>query len=74
MGAQADGRRQHRARVAGRRPVPNDPLTEWMFSALEPHPPASQKRLIVQARRDDIKIIDDMTAEVLISVLGLKEE
>lgn len=54
-------------------PVPNDPRMEWMFAALEPHPPASRKRLIMQARQDHVGIIDDVQAAVLINALGLKE-
>jgi hypothetical protein len=54
-------------------PVPNDARMEWMFSALEPHEPASKKRLILQARQEHVGIIDDQQASILIGALGLKE-
>jgi len=49
----------------------NNVLIEWTFSALEPHPKASQKRLLVQAGMAGIIPADDV--KIMIDSLSLTE-
>ena len=55
------------------KPLPNDSRMEFMFGVVEGQPPAQQKRLIVEAAQEQVGLLDDQQAGLLIDALGLKE-
>ena len=52
--------------------LPNDPKMEFLFACLDGHPNASKKRLILLARSPEVAFLDDSTAQILRSALGLE--
>ena len=54
-------------------PPPNDPMIEIMYTAVEPHEPASAKRTILLFRSPEVQPLSDAQARILISSLGLED-
>ena len=53
------------------RSLSNDPKMEFLFTCLDGHLNPAKKHIILLARSPEVAFIDDQTAQILISALGL---